>query len=577
MRSTWTKMLAGAATLTLALSACASNGGTGTPSSSAPKASASASAGGPAGTAPASFNKQPYANLKDGGTLNLSITELTEQMNTFHGDGTLYTRYVWEWYNPQMITFSPEGDLLPNKAYIESIKETVKDNKTVVTYKLNNKAKFNDGTPIDVKAFENTWKTNNGTNKEFSPNATDGYSMIESVVAGVDNFEVVVTYQVVYPWYGMLFNTVLHPSINTPTLYNTAYVGTDTKAAHPELGAGPYKIESLSVTGATAVFVKNEKWWGDPGKLDKVVLTQREAQAALNAFKNGEADIIGASSKTNLDQIKTMTGIDIRRGGGTSSYLLTLNTKSPKLGDLKVREALMTGVNRTQIADVTFQGLDYTEKAPGSLALFPYQKGYQDNWAQVVPKFDATKAGQLLDEAGWKAGTEGLRVKDGVKLELNMPIFSDAALTKSRAQALQAQMKSIGVTLNVVQKTGQDFAKVMADRDFDFILSGFASSDPYGVAWFCQIYCSDSSLNKSASGTEALDAKIKAMEKLPTAEQQIAEANKIEVEAFKTFGLMPVYNGPVIYGAKQGLANMGAGVFAGDPYSAPREQIGWQK
>jgi peptide/nickel transport system substrate-binding protein len=58
---------------------------------------------------------------------------------------------------------------------------------------------------------------------------------------------------------------------------------------------------------------------------------------------------------------------------------------------------------------------------------------------------------------------------------------------------------------------------------------------------------------------------------LPTPEEQYAKAN--EVEAFKTYGVMPIENGPTIVAVKQGIANYGASLF----FTPLPQNIGWQK
>src|SRR5918998_4077182 len=53
----------------------------------------------------AQFNPQPYENIRDGGTLTTALPEITPQFNLWQGDMTRYTRDVWNWYNPLLITF----------------------------------------------------------------------------------------------------------------------------------------------------------------------------------------------------------------------------------------------------------------------------------------------------------------------------------------------------------------------------------------------------------------------------------------------------------------------------------------
>lgn len=123
------------------------------------------------------------------------------------------------------------------------------------------------------------------------------------------------------------------------------------------------------------------------------------------------------------------------------------------------------------------------------------------------------------------------------------------------------------------ERPRSDFSKVTAERDFDLFMSGFNSSDPFGVAYFGQIYASDSELNKSATGTPEMDKKIEELQQIADADEQIKRANELEKEALQQYGIMPYANGPEIVAVKKGLANFGANSFA----VLPIENVGWAK
>ncbi|MGJ3508214.1 ABC transporter family substrate-binding protein [Enemella sp. A6] len=562
MKFTTRKLAALAAVLALGLSACAGDGQGG--------GQGGDNGDGKGGvTTEAQYNPKERDEIEDGGKLTTSLIEITPQFNVFHADGTRYTRDVWRWYNPVMAYFTPEGEWSFNPDYLTDVKEETVDGNTKVTFTIRDEATFNDGTPIDWKAFEATWKTNSGKDDAYAANSTDGYSLIKSVTKGDTDKVAVVEFDGMWVWWQGLFNDILHPKAAAADVYNQGYIN----KPHPEWGAGPYKLKSYDQNAGTVVFERNEKWWGDEGKLDERIFRAMEDTAAVNAFKNGELDAIGAGNAEVQSQIKDVADTEMRKSVIPSSSLFVLNADSEKLKDDKVREALMKGFDRSQVAAVRFNGIDYTEELPGSLTLFPYQEGYQDNVAKAEINFDKEGAEKLLDEAGWTKGDDGIREKDGEKLSLTYPLFSDLALTQNLAKAMQAMYKEIGVDLQIDQRSGAEFSNTMTNKTFDAVSMGFASSDPFGVAYFCQIWCSDSQLNKSGTGTKELDEKIQEMMKLGTQEEQIEKANELEAEAFHRYGLLPLWNGPEIIATKKGLANFGADMF----YVGPVQDIGWEK
>lgn len=530
--------------------------------------------GGPAQTAESlsttpSYNAQPYENVKDGGQVTLPFrSDLNPQFNQFQGDMTTDTRLAWGFYNPMVITFTPTGEPVINPDYVTKADAVDSGGKTTVTYTINPKAVFNDGTPIDWRAFESTWKANNGKDSAFIPNSTDGYDRITSVTRGADDKQAVVAFNGPNPWWQGLFNGLLHPKAATPDVFNKGYLNNP----HPEWGAGPYVLSNFDKQNSTLTFERNPKWWGKKGKLDRITLVQMETQAKVNAFRNGQIDAAEAESADLLAQARSVPNADIRISGTPANFLLTLNSTTPVLKDPAVRKAVFDAIDRTQLAKIAFQGLDYTEDPGGSLVLQPYQKGYEDNLAAAVA-FDPERAKQGLDAAGWVAGPDGVRTKGGQPLTFTYVQTGDTPTKRASSGAMVAMLKNIGVDLKIRVVPSTDFSKVMANKEFDMVFSGFKSSDPYGVAYICQQYCSDSTLNKSGTGTAALDEELRKVNTLPTADEQYAAANAVEKKALATYGLLPVYSGPAIWATKPGLANWGASLFAFTPLP---ETLGWQ-
>lgn len=506
------------------------------------------------------YNPMERDQIQDGGELTLAITEIAEQQNVFHANMNLYTRTLWSKYNPQLSLFDGDGTYHPNPEYLTDVQDEVVDGKTVVTYTINPEAKYNDGTPIDWTAYENTFKFNNGSNPDVQVNSTDGYELIESVERGEDDKQAVVTFKQAYPWWQGLFGILVPPQVKDADTFMNAYL----KQVHPEWGAGPFKVESVDFETGTASFVPNENWWGEKPKLDKISYRQMEDQASLNAFRAGEIDATGVGTRDRLATAKEMgDDVDIRTALSPSTFLMTINATAPGLDDIRVREAIMRGIDREQLAAIRFQGLGYSEELPGSFTLFQTQEGYEDNFGEVI-QYDPEKAKELLQEAGYDEANP---------LTVRYVTLGDSPMVQATTSALQAMLRNIGVDVQVEERPSSDFSKVTSERDFDLFMSGFSSSDPFGVAYFGQIYASDSELNKSGTGTPEMDKKIEELQQIPDADEQIERANELEKEALQEFGIMPYANGPAIVAVKKGLANFGANSFA----VLPIENVGWAK
>lgn len=558
--------IAGLSTISLALTACAGDGAestsTGTTAAESSQAAESTgeSTGGLEINAAGDYNPLERDQIQDGGELTMAITEMAEQQNVFHANMNRYTRNVWDKYNPQLTLFDGDGTYHPNPAYLSEVKDEVVDGKTVVTYTIVDEANYNDGTPIDWTSFENTWKFNNGSNPDVQVNSTDGYELIESVTRGETDKQAVVTYKQAYPWWEGLFGNLVPPQVDSADTFMNAYL----KQLHPEWGAGPFKVENVNFETGEVSFVRNEKWWGEPAKLERISYRAMEDQASINAFRAGEIDLTGVGSRDRLETARQMGDqADIRVSLRPSNFLLTINSEAPGLEDPKVREAIMTAIDRSQLAAIRFNGLDYTEDLPGSFTLFQTQDGYEDNFGSVV-QYDQEKAKKLLEEAGYSEANP---------LSVRYVTLGDSPMVQATTSAMQSMLRAVGIDVQIEERPSSDFSKVTSEKDFDLFMMGFSSSDPFGVAYFGQIYASDSELNKSGTGSAELDAKIEELQKIEDADEQIKRANELEKEAFGEFGIMPYANGPEMVATKPGLANLGAMSFA----VLPIENVGWAK
>ncbi len=557
MRASFKKASIAAMTvMALVLGACSSGGGS---SSEGPSEEISLTG---------QYNPTDRDQVQDGGELVLPINELNSQMNTFHANFTGSTAQIWEWYNPSLYRLDEKGNWSVDPNYLTGVTDEVVDGNLVLTFNVVEKAVFNDGTPIDVAAYQNTWRIMRGT-EDYPINGSDGYERVTSVEAGESNKQVVVTFDGVYPWWQNMFGILLHPAITSAEIFDTAYQG----KLVPEWGAGPFTVGSADFDTGVVTFVRNDKWWGNPAKLDKVTYRKMESQAVINAFQAGEIDAASVSNKDHLATAQSMgDAVEIRKAMAPYQGLITVNSRAPLLGDLEVRKAIMTGIDRSQLASIRFNGLNYTEEPPGSILTFQVQDVYEDNFGSVVT-YNQDEAKSILDAAGWAVGSDGIREKDGQRLSLTYVVIGEASVDKAQAVALQKMMKDIGVELNVTERPASDWATILNERDFDLITSGFSFADPNGVAYIDYFYGTQSPLNMSGTGSPEIDAKIAEVEALPTAEEQFKAGNALEREVFATYGIMPYYNGPEIVAVKKGLANYGATVFV----TIPKEDIGWVK
>ena len=521
-----------------------------------------------------SINAKEAKDLQPGGTVTLPLGNIGPDFNGFSNNGnsadnTALHRPIdqagtWGCWN-----FDFDGTATPNKDFCEDVKSDVKDGKQTITIKVNEKATYNDGTPIDVKAFENTWNMLKGENKDIDIVSSGAYEFVESVKAGSSNKEVIVTTtQPVYPL-DALFTGLVHPAVNTPAIFNEGFTGD----MHPEWMAGPFKLDQYDSAAKTVTLAQNDKWWGTKPVLEKVVFRQLESSAAIAAFKNGEIDGVSANTITPYKQLDGTKDSEIRRGQRLFAGGLNLNAQKAPMTDVAIRKAIFTAVDREALRKVRFNGLNWEETSSGSMMLLPFSKYYQDNYP--VKETGAEAAKKVLTDAGYTANAAGIMEKDGVPAAFKISNFGDDPTTLAFAQTLQNQLKAGGMDVGIDQRASADFGKVLGSRDFFMSVSGYTVGAD-ATDSVKQFY--DSKTNENELGDAELDADIK---KLSTIADN-AERNKAAMEVEKKhmekyFSMGVVMNGPQISFVRTGLANYGPSLFKSLSQVPDWTTLGWEK
>lgn len=521
-----------------------------------------------------SINEKDAKDLQPGGTVTLPLGNIGPDFNGFSNNGnsadnTALHRPIdqagtWGCWN-----FDFEGTATPNKDFCEDVKSEVKDGKQTITIKVNEKAAYNDGTPIDVKAFENTWNMLKGENKDIDIVSSGAYEFVESVKAGSSDKEVIVTTtQPVYPL-DALFTGLIHPAVNTPAIFNEGFTGD----MHPEWMAGPFKLDQYDSAAKTVTLAQNDKWWGTKPVLDKVVFRQLESSAAIAAFKNGEIDGVSANTITPYKQLDGTKDSEIRRGQRLFAGGLNLNAQKAPMTDVAIRKAIFTAVDREALRKVRFNGLNWEETSSGSMMLLPFSKHYQDNYP--VKETGAEAAKKVLTDAGYTANAAGIMEKDGVPAAFKISNFGDDPTTLAFAQTLQSQLKAGGMDVGIDQRASADFGKVLGSRDFFMSVSGYTVGADATDA-VKQFY--DSKTNENELGDAELDAEIKKLSTIADNDERNKAAMEVEKKHMeKYFSMGVVMNGPQISFVRTGLANYGPSLFKSLSQVPDWTTIGWEK
>lgn len=512
-------------------------------------------------------NPKDVGELEEGGTFTLTVGALGPNFFPWSNAGNNVDNGTIASAMQRAGVWNSETDGTPvlNELFCTAAEYDDSGEKHTITYTLNPDATWNDGTPYDWKTFENQWRMMSGEDPTVDVVTTDGYDRIESVVAGEDDKQVVVTMAQPYQPWTSLFDGTFHPSINTPELFNDSWVG----EIPDELMAGPFKLENLDTVQQRVELVPNENWWGDAPILERIVYRQMESSATIPAFRNGEIDGTSISNISRYNEAQGIENMDVRRSQNLAVSGLNFNTTRGVLQEIEVRKAIYQGVDRAAAAELRFNGLNWTEELPGSWMLMPFSPLYQDNYPV---EFDQEAAKKTLEDAGWVAEGDGARTRDGETLEITITSFGDDPVGNAITQTLQDNLTQLGFDASIDNRGSGDFGKVMEERSFQLVMMGYTvGADPTGVV--NQFFNSKETSNMTGTGSEEIDALIPGVSEDPDIEVRGQKANAVEKKFQELYAMMPLWNGPAIIAYKKGLGNYGPQLFLSQDWSI----VGWEQ
>ncbi len=225
-------------------------------------------------------------------------------------------------------------------------------------------------------------------------------------------------------------------------------------------GTGPYTMKSWdAATGA--VFEKNEGYWGEGFDIAKVIIKPVEMTTDWTELKNKSVDYlagmiepkkVGPASATDYIEFSSYP----RAGMG----YVEMNTAAGSTMDAAVRKAMMYAFDRQAFVDSYYEckeckGIDgvgaYVPQMyanPGSM-MGDIVRGEEEIAGLDSFDYDLDKANATLDAAGWVRGTDGIRVKDGQRLEIKALTIKDHDILSNIIPMWQKNWKEMGADVKI--------------------------------------------------------------------------------------------------------------------------------
>ena len=400
------------------------------PNSSASAADAAAPASLSIGIAPAPDNLDPGASgLAVDGWVSLNVNESL----LYSYQGKLYPGLATKW--------TPSAD---GKTWRLELRKGVK---------------FQDGTPFNAAAVKASFDhVVDPATKSRSPLAMLGPYAGATIV---DDYTIEVNFK--QPNAGFLYAMAnIVGGMNSPTALKAA--GSPAEYARKPVGAGPYKINSFVFNQQITLSAFEDFNWpaefmnaSGPAPVKQLIMRiLPDAKARANALKTGELAIAGAIEPQDAVSLRSAGFKVIPVDATGMPYGLFINVDKFPTNDVNVRRALILATDQKQMINTLFDD----QYVAATQLLTPSTEGYSDA-LKTLYATDVNKANQLLEQAGWKMGSDGVREKDGKKLELQMINIAGFGFDQI-AQLLQAQVKKAGFSVKI---TAESFPTVAASMN----------------------------------------------------------------------------------------------------------------
>lgn len=335
---------------------------------------------------------------------------------------------------------------------------------------------FHNGLPITADAVKRSIERY----REISPYAFD-WDPVQEIV--VDGDTLVLKLPEASP--GLM--VVLASVFAAPVEVGAAREMGDAAFHRAAVGDGPFIVEEW-VDGSHITLVRNDKYFDflpfvdnrGPFHLSRVTVRfVPEGFTRVSELRAGRVHLITGVPSELVQTLRNDPRIRVHDFLVPNVRHLQMHTERFPFDDKRVRLAVAYAVNRDELA----RALNDTIVPVFGLvspAMISHDAATEAELAQTFAT-DAERAKQLLQEAGWVPGPDGLLTKDGRRLSFILSLSGDIIADTTAATVLQAQFRQVGMEVELRQYDTRFLRSLIEAKDYDMVLRNWTWLDPGGV------------------------------------------------------------------------------------------------
>jgi len=309
------------------------------------------------------------------------------------------------------------------------------------TYRLRRGARWSDGAPFT--AADVVFSAHAVLNPSNDEGTHVGFDHIETIEAR-DPYTVVVRLRSVDVGFPVNFFTSAgaNPCVLPEHLLGKLPNINDAPYNALPVGIGPFKYASWQ-RGDRVVLVPDPLYFGRKPKLQRVefqIVTSRDT--ALTRLRTHEIDLWLPVPPAYYDDVRAIPAVAVLRRPSYGYEHLDFELQHPPLDDVRVRRALRLALDRPTILAKVRHGV-------GILQETPFAPGHPYHVDLPRVPYDPAAANALLDQAGWRRGSDGVRVRDGKRLALTLTLAAGSPDSDAMMELIRTWWSAVGVAIDV--------------------------------------------------------------------------------------------------------------------------------
>lgn len=429
----------------------------------------------------------------------------------------------------------------------------INDDATEYTFTLRDDVTFSDGTPLDAETVALNFD-HFGLGDEKLGLAKQEF--VSNYVASevVDPQTVRFTFSAPSPGF-----------LQATSVVGSAIVSKETASLPYEqqcqlenlVGTGPFTVADIVPEQQYDLAVREDYDWAPDvsehqgrAYLDGIsIIVTPESNVRTGALTANQADVIRGVQVYDFDAIEAAGDEIVLAPTNGVNPQYALRTGNPLLEDLRVRQALLKGTDTAAVRETIFQ--NRFEQATSVLS--SSATGYVDRADKLA--FDPEGAKKLLDEAGWIPGADGIREKDGQRLELSTYVQAVFPLNQEMNELIAGQWEEIGVKLVIETPDAATITATQFDTDkWPVQITHVGRVDPDVLK---SNFHSESARNALVSTDATLDALLEEISSLPTTDERLAKAAEVQDYLIDNALTIPLYELPQTYATSPDTHDLG--------------------